>query len=76
MHQASDLAVDCPSLSVDHEQRLVGRSDHVVAEHTRGRDWSVGIAPLGEGGVHRLPHTCNHLHLACGNELIMYCLSQ
>lgn len=59
------LTVDGPRLAIDDKECLVGRGDHVVAEHPRRGDGSVGVAPLRQWRVHRLAHARDHLHFPC-----------
>lgn len=69
MNEPTDLAVHRSRLPVDHEQGLVGWRDHVVAEHSGGRDGPVRCVPLSEGRVHGSTHPRDHLHFTCSNSI-------
>jgi len=65
MDQTSDLAVHRPGLAVDHEQRFVGRRDHVVTEDTRRGYRAVRVTPLRQRLEHGLAHAGDHFHFTC-----------
>lgn len=46
MHQATDLAVYRSGFSVQDEQRVIRRADHVLAKYAALHDWSIGVSPF------------------------------